>query len=237
MGKTEGQLGHRQAWGGRREARKDRAFTRGHRPLDTPSSGPTPAQRAPGLAAAAFSRGQQDPKAVKGRGRRHGRPGQSLPSGTPEGEALASQSWAAFSPPLPLCPLWRIPALSASDLGGTFTVYFLPRPHLPEHTQSHICDLERPGFAFCFSHVTHHLKDFLSCVCIVFAKLFWISFLLLQKSFLSLHDSPWRETDPMADPVPKACCLKGFQFLPEAKGPSYLGLCLGFFSEAWSTTP
>lgn len=127
-GRQRGQLGHRQAWGRKERSQEGSGLHQeGHRPLDTPSSGPTLAQRAPGLAALPYPRGQQDPKALKGERQKTWETEAVPPSGTLRGEALASQSWAAFSPPLPLCPLWRIPALSASDLGGTFTVYFLPQ--------------------------------------------------------------------------------------------------------------
>ena len=63
-------------------------------------------------------------------------------------------------------------------------------------------------------------SQILPCVCIVFAKLFWVSLFLLQKSFLSLHDSPWRRQTQRLTQFPKVCCLKGFQFFPEARDPA-----------------
>ena len=161
-GRQRGQLGHRQAWG-RKERSQERSglHQEGHRPLDTPSSGPTPAQRAPGLSALPSPRGQQDPKAVKGERQKTWETEAVPPSGTLRGEALASQSWAAFSPPLPLCPLWRIPASVSLWLGWNIHCLFPPPGLTCLSTHSHIyVTWSAQSFAFCFSHVTHHRKDF-----------------------------------------------------------------------------
>lgn len=161
-GNMVGQLGHRQSGEGRREARRRIGPSpRGHRPLDTPPSGPTPAQEGPRAWRHCLLHGQQDPKAVKGE-RAEDMGDQAVPpSGTLRGEALPSQSWAAFSPPLPLCPLWRIPALSASRLGWNVLLSISSPGLTCLSTHSHIyVTWSAQELAFCFSHVTHHLKDF-----------------------------------------------------------------------------
>lgn len=114
--------------------------SREDRPLDMPSSGPTPAQRAPGLLALPSPSGQRTLRQSKARGRRHGR--QSFCRGLSGVKPLPLRAGKASR--LLCVPCGGSPLLSASALGGRSLSTSSPRSHLPEHTQSHTCGLEHP---------------------------------------------------------------------------------------------